>query len=181
MGKSVTSPRKYTEDTLELALNVLAQNGGRPTYASAALAQQHGINIPHQTLSEWKHNYHPDRYDQICTALQDQRAERMAARAEDVALAATDLELLLLDDLRATRHNLKPAEVAGAVRNVTTTKTLNVEKVINPLRNRPSRITAIRSADEILKALEAKTHNTINSSAQLISTEIEPASVSVGE
>jgi len=161
--KALPSPRDYSPDTLELALNVLAMEGGRPRRTSELLATQ-GIHIPHQTLGDWKERW-ADRYHEICTNLQEQRAERMANAAEDVAIRAATLELELLDQLANQKSQLKPAETASAIRNVTTTKTLNVEKVINPLRNRPSHITEVRNADEILRALEAKLPKAIDTTA----------------
>lgn len=161
--KALDSPRDYSADTLELALNVLAMEGGRPRRASETLASQ-GITVHEKTLANWRDRW-PDRYHEICTNLQAERADRMASRAEDVAIRAAELEIELLDQLASQKSQLKPAETAGAIRNVTTTKTLNVEKVINPLRNRPSHITEVRNADEILKALEAKTPRHINTTA----------------
>jgi hypothetical protein len=177
--KALTAPLHYTADELELALNILAMEGGRPTRTAELLASQ-GVKIPPQTLSDWKTRW-ADRYHDICTNLQEQRAERMAARAEDVAIRAAELELELLDQLAAQKGQLKAAETAGAIRNVTTTKTLNVEKVINPLRNRPSHITEIRNSDEILRALEAKVGNSIETTAEDITTTDPPLRVSVGE
>lgn len=179
MSQSVTAPLKYSADELELALNILAMEGGRPTRASELLATQ-GLNVPKETLQHWKTRW-ADRYHQICDNLQDERAQRMAAQAEDVALRAAELELLLLEDLRNKRADLKAPELAGAVRNVTTTKTLNVEKVINPLRGRPSRITEVRDADEILKSLEAKLPKAITTTAEEVKTSETPTQVLVAQ
>jgi hypothetical protein len=157
--------RRHSMDTIELALNVLAIEGGRTQRAHEILAGQ-GIDVPKQTLSSWKLDSHADRYHQISTDVSLHRAERIANQAEEVALLAGQLERDLLKDLQAHRADLKPAEIAGAIRNVTTTKALNMDKVINPIRGRPSTITETRDANTLLESLAARLPPTIQGTAQ---------------
>lgn len=177
MGRSITAPRDYSADTLELALNVLAMEGGRPTRASELLAAQ-GIKIPKDTLQDWKKR-HADRYSEIATELQDKRAERATAAAEDVLVACAALELEILEDIKTKRHELKPAELAAAGRNITTMKALNAEKIVNPGRNRPTHTSDARNVLEILKAINELLPNTPTTTAEELpeAEVIEPASI----
>lgn len=154
---------RYTAEDIDGALTVVALYAGRTQLAAEALAK-HGTPIPQSTLDAWKH--HPDgRYDRVCAEQAPRIGERAAQLAEAVVLQASELESELLDQMRAHKHDIKPSELAGALRNVTTTKALNMDKVVNPLRNRPSTITEHRDAHNILDSLVDMLPPAINSTA----------------
>lgn len=161
----------YTAEDIDSALTVVALYGGRTSLAAEALAE-HGQPIPQQTLSRWKN--HPDgRYDRVCTEVAPRIGERAAQLAEAVVLQASELEAELLKQIRDNRRDIKPSELAGALRNVTTTKALNMDKVVNPLRNRPSTITEHRDAHNILDEL-SNILGTVNTTAEEITDTTPP-------
>ncbi len=156
--------RRYSLEDRELALRTLALAGNRYEAATALLNKNttgNLQNLPKQTLWRWANEQYQDRYEEIRTEVSDQVAQRVANQAEEIALAAGALELQLMEDLAAKRHDLDAKDVAGALRNVTTTKSLNIDKVASPIRGRPTIIHADRSAEEIFRALKALEPNLI--------------------
>ena len=146
--------RRYTQEQIDYGLAVVALFAGSGEKASEELAKE-GKPIPKSTLQAWKN--HPDgRYDRVCKLVQDKLADKIAARAESVAIAAADVELKILERIDQTYGSLDAKDLPGALRNVTTTKSLNVEKVVNPFRGRPSHITETRDATQLLASLARK-------------------------
>lgn len=145
---------RYTAEDIDTALAVVAIYGGRTQLAAEKLAEQ-GKPIPQSTLDHWKH-HHDGRYDRVCTEIAPRIAERVASQGEAIVLAAGELEATLLEQIAANAHDIKPSELAGALRNVTTTKALNMDKVVNPIRGRPSTITEHRDATDVLASLADK-------------------------
>jgi hypothetical protein len=177
MSQKLPAKRRYTQEDIDYALTVVALCAGRTQYASDALAQE-GKNIPQGTLDNWKH--HTDgRYARIQEAAQDQIAQKIAAGAEAVALRAQEIETELLEELAKKKGELRASEVAGAVRNITTTKSLNVEKIVNPLRGRASTITEHRDANEILRSLASRLPKAIDGTAEEITEAEKPKDAEV--
>lgn len=137
MTEVARKQRRYTPDEQQTALAVVAFYGGRTELAADKLAEQ-GNPIPESTLYSWK--THPDgRYAQVCTEIAPRIADHIASQAEAIVVQAGHLEAKLIQQLSDNAHDLKPNEAAGALRNITTTKALNMDKVINPIRGRPPR------------------------------------------
>lgn len=111
-------------------------------------AEQTGI--PASTLREWKQD-HPDLFDKLREDLEPQLVKRIAADAEMIVNRATAKELELLDAIDASQLSAKDA--AGALRNVTTTKALNLDKVSSPLRERPSHVQHSQDIDGVVAKL----------------------------
>ncbi len=151
-------PRKqgerYPAETYVRGITAMILNGGNSWKAREMLLAQ-GHDIPARTLGYWK-TLRADQYAQLQAELAPQMAERIAADAEAFIMQATEVEGLLLQELAAKRANLTANETAGALRNVTTAKTLNLDKIASPLRGRPSRVTEVRDVADILRSLENK-------------------------
>lgn len=93
--------------------------------------------IPEKTLNSWRQR-DPALYNKLREDLEPQLVKRIAADAEMIVQRLADKELALIDALDPTELSAK--DVAGALRNVTTAKALNLDKVSSPLRERPSHV-----------------------------------------
>lgn len=149
------SRRSFTTEQIEQALWTLALHAGKPTAASEALKSQ-GLTISKQLLHDWQTERHAERYEQIRQEAAHTIALKVAADAEQTMLQAGELERRILDQMQTALEagELKPADLSGALRNVTTTKALNNDKISAPIRGRPSVITEHRSVDDIARKLE---------------------------
>lgn len=153
-GKGSGALAKYPQEQIDYALAIVAIHAGRTQRAADALAAE-GKPVPQGTLDYWKH--HPDgRYDRVSKIVQDKIADKIATDAETTVLLAAELEREGLELLRGKMREMKAAELAGAVRNITTTKALNADKIIGPLRGRATQILEIRDANQIIASLQRK-------------------------
>lgn len=175
------APSEYTLEDTELALRTLALTGTRFEQA-LQLLKEHAHDhprlrkLPKSTLQYWARKRHADRFEEIRTEVSRQVADRVANQAEEIALRAGELELELLEELQARKKGLESKDIASALRNVTTTKSLNIDKVASPLRERPTVIHQDRTADDILQALKALEPNLIiDSTAEEIPNTQQPA------
>lgn len=151
-----TPARRYTLEQKELALHTLALTGNRYEHACDLLRNHpEGFDVSRQLLHRWATHQLPDRYEEIRTQVSQQVAQRVANQAEEIALAAGNLELQLIQDLEAKRTDMDARDVATAIRNISTTKALNIDKISSPIRGRPTIIHSDRTAEDILKALKA--------------------------
>ena len=151
-----TDPRgAFTEEEIETCLLELAVCSGRPTPASARLKEAYGIEVSHSTLSKWRDRIHAHRYQRICEEQEPRIKAAVIAKAEEVVAFAGELEMKALArlDRELDDESIPPRDLAGALRNITTTKTLNQDKIASPLRGRPRQIVEHRSSGEILRRL----------------------------
>lgn len=165
MTTAALSRSTYDTETVERALWALALHAGSPQQASEALAEQ-GISIAKQTLHRWK-TQHAERYEQVRKEASSQIADRIASEAEAFMLAAAETERLALRKLHEQIENDQIKDVSSALRNITTSKALNNDKIASPLRGRPSVVVERRTADEALKRLE-RLAASVDSSAEEI-------------
>lgn len=150
---TVVESSNFDTATIERALLMLALHAGSPTRASEALQAQ-GIRITKQTLHEWKNTRHAERYAEVCKDASNQLADRIAAEAEQFMLHASRVELKALEKLEADLDADKVKDVASALRNITTAKALNNDKIASPLRGRPTVIRQDKTAEEAIARLE---------------------------
>ena len=156
MGAAGTVQRRYDTETIERGLWTLALHAGRPTAAAEALQAQ-GVHIDKQTLHRWKTEQHAARYEEIRNEAAQEIALRVAADAEESMLRAGELERKLFDHINTALDagQIKPGDLAPTLKNVTTTKSLNNDKISAPIRGRPSVITETRDTDSILRKLKS--------------------------
>lgn len=146
----------HDEAFVERALLLLAQNGGTITRTRTQLEQQ-GLHPPsHATLKDWRDERHRGRYLQHLHDSREQIATLIATEAEEVAIQAAAEERAMLSAITQARENgeLEPKDYANILRNVTTTKSLNIDKIASPLRGRPTTVIEHTNPDEILRKLE---------------------------
>jgi hypothetical protein len=166
---------KYTEQEVEEALSVLAVVGN-----DAEASRRTGI--PKATLCNWRNNVHATRYDEIRAEVLPKIREALAAQAEQAAQEQGYAAQLLLAKLVEEIPNMKPGEVAGALRNLETSKAINIDKS-QLLRGQPTSIIEKRDSQQILDSLAARFSQlvyddaeTIDSTAEEIPLEIEAGS-----
>ena len=128
--------RKYTPEQVELALIAFLAYGNAEQ-ASQHVQREHGFKPGGDLIRYWRDHAHQARYMQLAAEHQDRIAATMAAESEEIARKAARLEHKLLDRLDRESDGLERKDLAGALRNVTTTRSLSIDKVASPLRGRP--------------------------------------------
>lgn len=161
-----------TIEDVEAALTLLARNGGNTALTHRQL-EEAGQLIPQQTLHDWMSRRHVDRYREIQTQLAPQIEQAAINSAREIITVAAQKEAQLLEALDPSQLSAK--DIAGALRNVTTTKALNIDKALLPLTGRPSSFSANLNPDDIAESL-AKKGLRISYDADATATE-EPTSL----
>lgn len=140
--------RRYSQARKDEALMALILTGDSPERASKL------VGIPKQTLHDWKRE-HAARYAELQRDLAPQIADRIAADAEALALKIGELEAQILQSLDLDK--LDNSEKASVLRNLTASKSLQIDKLASPLRGRPTQIIEHRDltedVDQLLKDL----------------------------
>ena len=150
-------PRKsashYTEEEIYRGLAEVALCAGNTHRAARQLSAQ-GMAIPRGTLEKWANRQHVDRYARVREELLPKIHAQIAADCEELAALGAQLERETLEKYREELPNLRASEAASAVRNIATSKAINVDKA-TLLRNRPTQIVEHRDASELIRKLEA--------------------------
>lgn len=89
---------------------------------------------------------HPRRYAEICDEIEPERRQSLAAQAEDALADAIDgikegVNLVAADILL-----LDPKERHTALRNLATTGALLNDKMVGPMRNRPTQVIRVEKS-----------------------------------
>ena len=144
--------RRYVEEDIERGLTMLALCGGNWRRAGERLREQ-GFDIPPKTLESWKRQTHTQRYEETRARLLPRIQEKIAAEAEDLAIAYAETERQALEAFDLS--SLSPKDAAGAIRNLATAKAINVDKA-QLMRGNPTQIVEKRDAGEILSKLKSR-------------------------
>jgi hypothetical protein len=124
------------------------------------------ISIPRPTIEGWVRKIHRERYQQLRHELVPRIHAKIAAECEDTAELAGQLEREMLVKLGKDYKQLAPRDQAGAIRNVSTTKAINVDKAAL-LRGQPTEIVEHRqSAAELWAEFETMFPSVVNSTAE---------------
>jgi hypothetical protein len=145
---------RYSDAQIELGLRTLAIASGNSRKATALLTNQ-GVSIPRTTLQMWANQLYVERYRQIQYDVMPAIYDRIAERSEQIADDLADLEGQLAEQLRRQAPQLAPRDTAGALRNVSVAKAVNLDKAALA-RGRPTEITATADVTEILKNLSER-------------------------
>lgn len=147
----------YTEEDVTRALYALIAFGGNPTPASRALDAAFDLKIAVSTLRSWREAKYADRYTELQTEHGQDIEQALVRDTRDLARAAAAMtrdaiaktaELMEDPRLRAT----EAAQIAASMAKVQQT---NIDKLL-ALTGRPQAITEHRSAQDIIRALQAK-------------------------
>lgn len=146
--------RRYTPEEIDRALLAYMVTGENAPRTLELLAASGVDDLPStSTLHKWANTLHADRYAQLQTEQAPKVAERIASQAEALALRFADLERKLADRLEQDLEDGKVKDVSGALRNVSTSKALQIDKLSSPLRGRPTVITGHLDPSESINAL----------------------------
>jgi hypothetical protein len=156
----------YTDEEIERGLDAVAICSGN-TRRAAALLKRQGLPIPRSTLRSWAAELHAYRYQQIHHERLPAIYERIAERSEALAEDAADLEDQLLRQVKANAKGLRADQAAGALRNVSVAKAVNIDKA-SVIRGRPTEITAHADVSELLKGLTARFGSVVSIEGQAI-------------
>jgi hypothetical protein len=107
--------------------------------AGSSVKAEEATGIPQGTLRAWKCQ-HPEQYERLQNDLEPRIVKKIASEAEGIVLRLAEIQHDVLDQFETTKHDLKPAELAAASRNLATTSALYVDKHSSPLRERPSHV-----------------------------------------
>lgn len=146
MGAAVQ--RSYNAEEVEAGLMELACWHGNTRQASRT------TGIPQQTLQDWK-TRHADRLEALEAQIVPRIREKLAAQYEQIATRSAEIALEGLDQFATEMPSLPVKELAGAIRNITTSGAIGVDKA-SLMRGLPTEIRETRNADDILKTLSQK-------------------------
>ena len=167
-------PSTYTDHDIEVALVHLVLSGGNATRAVQELKAL-GARAPSATaLNSWRRS-DPGRYSRIQNEHALRVVERVASASEALAMKQIRAEEALTDRVLADIPLMKVGDAAAALRNVTTSKALQFDRVSGPIRGRPTVIVARRDPDQILNSLAQKFGISIDSTAEEIPAAKETA------
>jgi hypothetical protein len=144
--------QRYSDTDIDTALIALILSGSSGQAIKALKAQ--GLTVPARTLRDWSVK-HADRMERLQRDLAPRVAEIVAARAEGIALRIGDVEEALIDKIVGKLADMTADQAAQALRNVTTSKALQYDRISNPVRGRPSLIVERRDPQELLRAIDA--------------------------
>lgn len=149
---NVTTTR-LTSIQRQAVLRVLVKAGGVPERC-LEMCRQAKIKCPTlATLQTWKH---AQDYAEIEAELASEVASRIAAQAEAIALRIEEAERLAIEKVRDRLERDLDEQPAATLRNLSTSKALQIDKLSSPLRGRPTVIHGAAELPEILAALQAR-------------------------
>jgi hypothetical protein len=142
----------HTEPEVDLALKMLAFNGGN-AHLTAKQLKEEGLDITRYKLEGWRERSFPRRYHQIRNELGKEVGEDMAGRAFERALQADEASRLYLNEAIKRLPDLAPEDIAKAIQAFSNAMKNNVEKA-QTLRGEPNVIEASRDINDEIRELE---------------------------
>lgn len=138
--------RRYTDEQIHEALQ-WATYFHSAQKASDLLAER-GDRIPAATILAWRRK-HPAILEQCLTQLDNARAER----GELIVDTATELELKVLGRINDRIDEIEAKDLAGTLRNISTTKGITFERIVGPIRGRPNVVIEHREPTKLLEEM----------------------------
>jgi hypothetical protein len=159
-GKPVLTERQeelrtHTIEDVGFALRLLAYNNTRYSVTSRILEEDYGIKVHPTTLRQWVTSHFTQKYVEIQHELEKNINEKLSAEIIDLAATATEAQAKALERGLDTINELKPGEVASAVKNYASTAGTNIEQA-NLLRDKPTTIVKHQTPDDAIKFLREK-------------------------
>ena len=158
MADTPRKRRRYSEAEKQAALTALILAGGN----SEKVGKELGISP--NTLRDWR-STDSDLYERLRNDLAPVIAEKIAADAEALAVTLTEVEQKIAQHVLDHLEDLKPGEAASALRNVSTSKALQFDKLSSPVRGRPTVIHAAQDAGQALVEMGRRLGIAIDSTA----------------
>jgi hypothetical protein len=141
----------YTLEDRKRGLAMMAYCAGSAKQAAELLRHDGGRAIPARTLNDRKTRHAAD----YAAAEADQSQAvtlKVAAQAERIMLKAGEAEERMIDEINRrldAGEEIPAKELPAMLRNVTTSKALQNDKVAGPIRGRPNVIVEHTSADDL--------------------------------
>jgi transposase-like protein len=111
------------------------------------------VGIPAPTLRDWK-TKDRERYEALRHTLEREVGQKIAADAEHIAQLLTDREIAVIQSLTDEEiAQLKPADKASTIRNLSTSKALQMDKIAGPMRERPAYMPHTNGVDDLVTKL----------------------------
>jgi transposase-like protein len=129
MSVKTRTRSRYSPEERERGLTTLILAGSSPKASKLT-------GIPEATLKAWRRDHH-ERYEQLQDELEPRIVKKIAAEAESLVLRIADREAKILESFTDDEiMSLDPKDKAATLRNLSTSKALQVDKVSSPLRER---------------------------------------------
>ena len=145
-----------TPERVDTALLTLAMLGGNARAAAEEL-QAAGIEVKHATLNQWRTKLYPNRYRALAERHRSEVEERIVDTTRNIVDKSGEAALLAIQ-IGIQRMTDDPGSLrdpAGAARNYLTALGIATDKLLL-LTDRPTQITEIRSADDVLAELDRR-------------------------
>lgn len=137
----------YSAQEIDQGLTALILSGGSATKAHRLLNAQSSTDVPsRRSLADWarKHN---ERYRQLQTELAPRLSDQLAGDAEALASTYMDVQHAIAGHaatrLASPKTNVREiSDLSNAARNFATAASLQLDKIANPARGRPTSVVA---------------------------------------
>lgn len=143
---------QYTDEEVNLALKLLAINGGAPATTQLQLADE-GWKISRNTLKAWRDNQFARRYAETRRSMGKEISEKIAGQAMERALQADEAQQLYLQAAIDKVNEVDANHLAKNVASLSQAKATEIEKA-RLLRNEPDSIQETRTLEENVAVLE---------------------------
>jgi hypothetical protein len=171
MASEVAKRTSYTEAEIRLGLTEVALCSGNTRLAAGRLKDA-GKPIPRSTLEQWART-RPEQYEEVVREILPRVNEVVAAECISVARLAADAEVETLKRYHEVLPQLPARDVPGALRNVSTTKGINIQRA-RELRGEPTVIRHEKqSATELWAEFTAMFPSVVGGEAIEIPAEIQ--------
>lgn len=154
--------RRWTPEEIDSALTAYILLGSAEKAAQAC--RDADLPVPARTLTGWLRK-HASRLQELERDIAPQVAERIAARSERIALLAVETEEKLLQKVNEGVERMKPEAAAQALKNVTTSKALQFDRIAGPVRGRPNVVVQRLDSDAVMRQLANRLGFAIDSTA----------------
>lgn len=143
-----------SEAEVDACLRVLALNGGGVKRTIDQLRAAEISTVSVAQLTRWRDSLFRSRYYEIRRQLAGEVSEDLAGRSLERAMQADDVQAEALERLAENVSELRPSDLAPAVRALAQAKDSDV-KVAQLLRDRPTEIKETRSVSELMQVLNS--------------------------
>jgi hypothetical protein len=146
---------RYSAIERDRALSAYILSGDNSAEAHRLLVSYGDKQVPSgRMILNWT-EMHADRLHELREELHPQIAKKIAADAEGMAIRLAQAEVAIAEKLvlALERDELPAKELSGALRNITTSKALQVDKLSSPLRGRPTVIHGTKDPADMLADL----------------------------
>ena len=146
---------KYSDTEIEQGLVALALYSGNRRRAHEALKRQ-GLSIPETTLHRWGDSQHSDWYARVQLKVMPRVREYAAEKHFELADLEGEAARKLLTRLVDEYEKIPAHALPGSIKSLDIGAAVNRDKAAMLRGENPERPAAMRSAAEIVRALQAK-------------------------